>query len=393
MKKSFLAAVFMIQAVPVMAVDYQLKGFLKTSLVHTNKSLLSFGYDSLQAPTEVANLDSSTTTSSAFKKEQKTSFQVAQSRFGLHLQQDHIKGIIELDFTDFTGNAFGKSDPRLRIAELTYTPSEGPWSLRAGQGWSTFSTFGVHTFNIVGNGFRAGASGFLSQFAEARYETPHLFLAASLAQKGRNITGYALPSGGDNSLKQNETNRGLPLATLKFEQHFDSFKWGAAYSYAKFDLKETSLADSRRSDSALSQGAKIFTQLHPFADLEIRAEGYVGTNLNDLYYLTLADRTYKNTYSRNTSEWGGFTSLKLKLNEKNQIHASYGHAAILSSIHDLNSGKIIKNQSLKMGYAYSPTPGLQLFAEANPMRSTYLLAGQRKAFSALWGEAGVLYTF
>lgn len=219
------------------AVTIDMYGFLKASFLHSDNSVGSYAADSIQAPTEALNQRTSTSTQDdEYKKQSKDSFQVAQSRFGVVLKKNEkLSGKLEFDLVDFTNHPIGKNSARVRLAEITYDFNE-KISLRIGQGWSTFAGLTAHSFNIVGGAYRSGGSGFLAQHAEVRYKMGEWSLYGSLAQKGRNTSGYTSGSGTNTLSIQDVSSRGLPQANLKAEYFTKEHKAGVAYTYARFDF-------------------------------------------------------------------------------------------------------------------------------------------------------------
>lgn len=384
-------------------VEVDFYGFLKASYLHSNNSLSSFGNDSLHAPTEAQNLHLDETTGSqqtaSYKQTSKGSFQVAQTRPGIIIKKsENLSAKIEFDFTDFTANPTGKNDPRVRLAEIYYKFSNN-FSARIGQGWTTFEAFTPHTFNYVGRWFRAGSSGFLAQQAEFKYSVSNWNFYGTIAQKGRNISGYPKSNGAaTDPLVQDVSSTGLPQVVGKVEYNNGTHHAGFAYTYAKFEYDEVNYnnaAGSVKGNNTHSYGGKLFYH-GKFGQLDIRPEIYAGSNLNDLLYLTLADHSVSAGKNRDIQELGYFTSFRYNLESGDAIIGGYGRAKITSNLSKIAANKLVANEVMRLGYSHKLEEGLEAFAEASNYYSTYTKgAAQKKTSGSQAGliEVGMVYTF
>jgi hypothetical protein len=385
-------------------VEIDFYGFLKASYLHSNNSVSSFGNDSFHAPTEAQNLHVDETTGSqqtaSYKQQSKGAFQVAQTRPGIFLKRgEKLSAKIEFDFTDFTATPTGKNDPRVRLAEIYYKFTDN-FSARIGQGWTTFEAFTPHTFNYVGRWFRAGSSGFLAQQAEFKYSLSNWNFYGTVAQKGRNISGYPKSNGAaTDPLVQDVSSTGLPQVVGKVEYNNGTHHAGVAYTYAKFDYKDSEYVNgagvSAKGNNTRSYGGKLFYH-GKFGNLDIRPEIYSGSNLNDLLYLTLADHTVSAGKNRDIQELGYFTSARYNLESGDYITAGYGRAKITSNLSKIGANKLVANEVIRLGYSHKLEEGLELFAELTNYYSTYTKGAASKQISgsqAGLAEVGMVYTF
>lgn len=383
-------------------VDIEFYGFLKASYLHSNNSVSSFGNDSFHAPTEAQNLHLDETTGAqqkaTYKQQSKGAFQVAQTRPGVFLKRgEKLSAKIEFDFTDFTATPTGKNDPRVRLAEIYYKFTDS-LSARIGQGWTTFEAFTPHTFNYVGRWFRAGSSGFLAQQVELKYSMSHWNFYGTVAQKGRNISGYPKSNGAaTDPLVQDVSSTGLPQVVGKVEYNNGTHHAGFAYTYAKFDYKDAdynNAAGSVKGNNTRSYGGKIFYH-GKFGNLDIRPEIYSGSNLNDLLYLTLADHSVSAGKNRDIQELGYFTSLRYNLENGDYLIGGYGRAKITSSLDKIANNKLVANEVIRLGYAHQLEEGLEVFAELTNYYSTYTKAVAKNVSGSQAGlaELGMVYHF
>lgn len=392
-KMTLIGAMLMASGVS-RAVTVDMYGFLKASFLHSDNSISSFGIDSVHAPTEAANQRTASATQDAeYKKQSKDSFQVAQSRFGVVLKKNEkLSGKIEFDMVDFTNHPIGKNSARVRLVEVLYDFNEKV-SMRIGQGWSTFAGLPVHSFNIVGGTHRSGGSGFLAQQAELKYKLGEWSFYGSLAQKGRNTTGYTNNSGANTVPTQDVSSRGLPQANVKAEYLTKVHKAGVAYTYARFDFDNAPTA-AVRGDSSHSYGAKAYYQ-GTFGKFEFRSEIYQGANLNDLYFLTLAERSLSAVKYHDLQELGYFVSGKYIFEGGHYTYGGYGSAEITSSLSRVMTDKIVSNSHTRLGYAYVIEEGFVAFLEGTRYETGYKKgSGKDKSLDhALMVESGVQYIF
>lgn len=405
-KKWILVLTLIFNATAYATVDLNFYGFVKVGYLQSNNSLSSFGNDSIQAPTEAqnANVDDPTAPGSGqtahYKQQSKGSFQLAQTRFGMALKKsDKLSGKLEFDLADFTNNPTGKNDARIRLAEIYYKFTNN-LSARIGQGWTTFEAFSPHTFNYVGRWFKAGSSGFLAQQAEFKYDVSHWSFYGTLAQKGRNISGYPKSNGGaTDPLVQDVSSRGLPQVVGKVEFKNENHHAGVAYTYAKFDYDNSHYVNGALANvhgkSTHSYGTKLFYH-GTFGKFDIRPEIYQGANLNDLLYLTLADHTLSAGKNRDIQELGYFTSMKYSLENGHAIIGGYGRARVTSSLSKIANNKLVANEVIRVGYSHHFEEGLDTYIELSNYYSSYTKGAAQKNTSstqAQLAEIGLVYTF
>lgn len=379
-------------------------GFLKASYLSSDNSVSSFGNDSLQAPTEAQNLHTNEATgsqqTSAYKNKAKNGFQIAQTRLGSVIKKsEKLSARIEFDMVDFTNNPISKNDARVRLAEIYYNFTNN-FSVRFGQGWTTFWSMAPHNYNPVAQNFRSGSTGFLAQQVELKYTMSEFTFFVALSQKGRNLTGYAKSTGAaTDPLIQDASNRGLPGAVGKVEYNVPGMKIGVAGTSAKFEYDEVSYVNgagaSQRGKNTHSYGGKAYYQ-GQFNKLELRTEFYQGSNLNDLGYLTLADHTVSTGKNRDIKELGYYVSGKYTFENTDSVNFNYGEAHITSKTQYIANSKLVGNRILRAGYAHTFEEALQGFVELTQFRSDYSKAAGGKKISAseaIMGEVGMMYTF
>ncbi|GEM_PF-1592305 len=405
MKKLIVALPLILLTADLQAkVDVDFYGFLKASYLQSNNSLSSFGNDSLQAPTEAQNLNNDETSgaqqTAAYKHKSKGSLQVAQTRPGFLIKRgNNLSAKIEFDFTDFSTNPTGKNNARVRLAEIYYKFSNS-FSARVGQGWTTFEAFTPHTFNYVGRWFRAGSSGFLAEQVEFKYTLSQWSFYGTIAQKGRNISGYPKTSGAATDPQvQDVTSGGLPQIVAKVEYNDGTHQAGFAYTQAKFDYDNVNYVNgsgtNARGASTHSYGGKLFYH-GKFGKLDIRPEIYGGSNLNDLLYLTLADHSVSAGKNRDIQELGYFTSFKYSLENGDSIIGGYGRAKITTNLNKIGANKLVANEVMRLGYSHNLEEGLDVFGELSNYYSTYTKGAAQKNTSgsqASLVEVGLVYTF
>lgn len=257
-----------------------------------------------------------------------------------------------------------------------------------------------YTFTPVASNFRSGQSGFLAHQAELKYTVSKLSFFKAISQKGRNLTGYPKSNGASTDpLVQDVSSRGLPQLIGKVEYNTDAHKVGVVYTHAKFDYDNVSYVNSAsvnaHGKSTRSYGGKLYYQ-GKFNRFELRGEGYIGSNMNDLTALTLADHTVSNGKNRDLQEYGYFVSGRYNLENGHTVYGGYGDAKITSKMDKIASGKLVENKSIRAGYSHLFEEGFQGFVELTQFRSDYTKAAGGKdttAARALTAEAGVMYTF
>lgn len=380
------------QAAPITFEPY---GFLKSTIVSSEHALNSFAAGTFQAPTEVANYESTpANTDPAFLSRPFTSFQIAQSRIGALVKAgEPVSAKVEVDFLDLArGNAIGVTGPRLRLAEIYYKPTPS-LTLRIGQGWSTFYAVGPHTVNFIGNGFRAGTSGFLNEQAEIKWTVGAFQIFGAIAQKGR-VAAFNVKT---TDTAHDESELGAPSLVGKVEWSDVNQRAGFAIVRAEIDAAASTSAPTSAglasSDSNPMGGKVYYTgKLNQF---DFRAEYFQGQNLNDLNFLTLAQRSVSANGVDNVREHGFFASLKYTLNSIHSVYGGYGREDIQNTVESLVAGALISNEAVRIGYQAQLSEGLVFLTEVTHFASEYTakapaVQGIRNAFL---GEVGLILNF
>lgn len=389
---SFLVFTTSVRAAPIAFEPY---GFLKTTILRSEHALNSFGAGTFQAPTETANFDlPAANTDPSFLNRAFMSFQIAQSRVGAAIKTgERVSAKLEVDFLDLSrGNAIGVTGPRLRLAELYYKPIDSI-AVRVGQGWSTFYAIGPHTANFVGNGFRAGSSGFLNEQVEVKWTYGAFQFFGTLAQKGR-IAAFNAKTA---DTAHEESELGGPAIVLKAEWSDANQKAGLAFAHAEIDNAVSTSAPTpaglASSDSVLT-GGKVY-YLGKLNKFEFRGEYMVGQNLNDLNFLTLAQRSVAANNVDNVPEHSFFVSLKYTIDETQNVYGGYGRDDIEASFDTLKPGALVSNEVGRLGYQAQLGDGLVFLTELSHFASRYLTTGATREGirNAFLGEMGFILNF
>lgn len=138
-------------------------GIVRPVVSFSGSAVESFSNPNASAPTAAAN-----PVLANLADEARLSFQVAQTRFGLWINEPGVvRGHLEFDFIDFA-----KSSPtvqslvRLRIAAVEWSPAASV-TLAAGQDWDLPTPINPFGLNLVGGNFQAGNTGFMRQQIKA----------------------------------------------------------------------------------------------------------------------------------------------------------------------------------------------------------------------------------
>lgn len=226
----------------------------------------------------------------ATKDDYRSTFQVAQSRFGLLVNpMPDLEARLEMDFIDFSKSSPTTSaNPRLRRAVVTYTLS-ADLKLIFGQDWDLISPLAPHTYDLVGHFFEAGDIGFMRHQLQAIHRT------------GRWETGIALglPAANTGASDSNIELSVLPTLALRETYKGDDWEFGVSGLF-------TSLRAAKTSSERIASGALTFFGDFKAGTLEFRSEAYFGQNTANLGLLGLS-------YCRSgtiTSEAGAYVSAR-----------------------------------------------------------------------------------
>ncbi len=371
-------------------------GILHTGVIASN-GVESFAYPTAVAVTAAANPALLSAPNDPF-----LSFQVQQSRAGLIVGEGTpVKAQLEVDFVHFdTSSPTVQASPRLRIANIEWTPSVGQ-RVFLGQNWDIYAPINSHSFNLVGTLFNAGNSGFMRHQLGwiGRFGALELAVAAGL--QGANA-GPTL-----NNIERAAT----PTGSVRVGYYVSPTSWFGISGIAS-SLRFTSGALEER---RLALGGAAFGDF-TFGVLNLRAELYVAQNLGNMGSLTLGT----GRFGQSVADAGGFVSAKATLGA-HTLSAMFGIAAALapSSVvpgytPSMDNGMgvttaasaspsagpgIDRNLAAHVAYSFSPVHGLQIFIEPFLYVTRYHLAASDLAQNmkpdrlALGAELGMLYTF
>ena len=272
-------------------------GFIKASVTGADHALASFSNINLSAPTlAIAR-------TRAIDENSRSSFQVAQSRFGATItKSEKVSGRFELDFIDF-----GKSSPttqmvpRVRRALVTYK-GEG-FHLDIGQDWDLFSPTTAYTYDIVGLYFNAGNTGFQRQQLQYHRNLSAWQLSAALGMAGNN------PGTADADLEIANS----PTYSIRAKHTAGNWIYGYSGIYSRINF---ATSNDRWTEA---YGNNLFFERET-PSFGIKAELFQGQNLANIGALSLA----RATATHDVREWGGFVSMQVPVNENNKIFGGVG---------------------------------------------------------------------
>ncbi|MBY0516330.1 MAG: hypothetical protein K2P81_05445 [Bacteriovoracaceae bacterium] len=297
MKKILITALTLAAPFAFAETTFTPYGFIKVSGNYADKAVSSFNNVNMSAPTSAAPEDSSRLHSTS-----RSSFQAAQSRFGAVMKKsDKLSARLEFDLIDFTKSSpTTQMYPRVRRALVNYKKED--WSFDIGQDWDLFSPTTPYTYDIIGNYFNAGNSGFMRQQMQVHKQIGSWEISGALGMATSN------PGTADSDLEIGKA----PSYSVRILNSVNNYKYGVSGIYS--NLQYTS-NNSRHESFA---GNAFFE--HEVSTFGIKAELFAGQNLSNLGALTLA----KGTATADLREWGGFLSAQAKLNEEWKMFGGVG---------------------------------------------------------------------
>lgn len=347
-------------------IDIELYGIVKASILHSNQAINSFSNINLSAPTSASEYEKS-----SVDREDRTSFQVVQSRFGINSKiNTKVSSIMEFDFINFSQSSpTTTSRPRLRRALISYKLNDN-YTIQVGQDWDIFSAFSPMSFNYIGNYNNSGNIGFMRQQAKLLSTRDILSWGIAVGQAANN----------DNSLESDlETNNEISQSAF-IRKDIGNIKAGFSLIHAKRKINE-----KNKSLWGLSSGI-IFDN----AKLKLVAEVYHGEGLNRLGVLSLPSNEV-------THETGGYISSKFKLEHKKSLYLGAGIARHEEgediTNFDAATGRysnlgINNNQTYKLGFS-KKIDDIELFIEESYFVSDY----SDDQMHALASEIGMMVRF
>ena len=159
-------------------------GTLKPTVIGAVGAVESYSQPNASAVTAAAN-----PALAAMPEESRLTFQAAQSRFGLMINEGgEVRGQLELDAIDFSkAGPTVASLPRLRIAKAEWAP-DAAVTLSAGQDWDLHAPINPHGSNLVGARFLSGNSGFMRQQVKLHLRPEGFEFSAAIGMPSANLS-------------------------------------------------------------------------------------------------------------------------------------------------------------------------------------------------------------
>ncbi len=309
---------------------FSLYGFVLPTWIASSGGAESFSQPNLSAYTAAGNPAVGTVI-----HESRSSFQVAQSRFGFLVNPDaNSQARLEFDFIDFTKSSPTTAAlPRVRRALIDWKASPN-LLVRFGQDWDLASPLAPHSYNYVGHYFESGDIGFMRIQAQALYTS------------GNHEHALALGLPGNNNLASDSTLELGKVPTLAIRETIksDGLTFGGS-------MLVTAIRRDKVTETLLLAGAiTAFAEFHPSSSLEIRTEAYVGQNTNNLGMLGLA---FGNADAQAVKEAGGYVTARYSVDQELAFFGGIGGSWVLNPMSMLSS------------YSY-PTPTTAALAGTGP---------------------------
>lgn len=388
----FLLAVLLLSTA-AHAYEFSFKGMIKTELVHTDSAVASFGGGYSQvAPTNALRTDvfggaPASPQETQYLESAATSFQAAHSRFSLNMSHESIRTVLEFDFIDgedgFSNQtAIQAQGARLRLATLYFDLTED-LTIFAGQKWTTAAGIKSNgSYNWVGNGYRAGNSGFLAMEAGATYKQNDWSFTGALTGRGRNNSA--------SGINANELG-GVPGIAVDVNYKFNGHTVGVAGHMSQVNFEdEPGYVSGDDQDANIF---KIYTTLK-FGWVTVAAEVYTGEALNNQNALGIAPSTSLGggVVRESFGESGFFTYVNWDIKPGHNLKAGYATASVDSGDEDrLGLTELSKNTSIYVNYGYKLRDSLTLFAQVTRFDTEF--GGDFQDFSATVARAGLLFRF
>lgn len=343
-----------------------MSGLVKPTVTFSTDAVESYSQPNASAPTAAGNplLANSRDAS-------RLTFQVAQSRFGLHFnEKGALRGLLEFDFIDFSkASPTVASLPRVRIAAFEWSPMAGLF-IGAGQEWDLYAPLNPHTANLVGSNFQSGNAAFMRQQVKVLYR-PGPFevgaaaglAAANAGAKDGNIELGSIPTGAVRFQWLPSTGNRLGLSAIATSLRFE----GAS-------------GPERR----LAGAVALFGEL-TMGRTNARLEASIGRNSANLGLLTIGTG-YAGT---DVDEVGGFVSVRQGLHAQHfvsaragyarlidaaKVRASYGYQTNSTVAVSMGTGAGIKsNLSTAAAYEFRPLKNLGFVFETTYFRTEHQL--------------------
>ncbi len=373
---------------------FRYHGMIKPEYVYSDSGVASFGNSySHVAPTHALRTDvfggaPATPQQSKSLEASAGSFQISQSRFSLNMDYKKVRSVLEFDFIDgddgFSNQtALQAQGARLRLATLYYDFNEN-LTFFGGQKWTTAAGIkSSGSFNWVGNGYRAGNSGFLAVEAGASFKTNGWSFTGALTNRGRNNTAAGINA--------NELGA-TPGIAFDANYSFSGHKLGVAGHMAEVEFeKESGFVSGEDQDANLF---KIYGTLNLGA-IKLNGEYYTGEALNNQNALGVAPAASLNSAGvvrESFGESGFFTYASWDFMPGHNLRLGYGSAEVDSGDRDrLGLTELSKNTTAYINYNLSTAGGVTAFTQLTYFNTEFGV--DSKDFSALVARTGVVYKF
>ena len=304
------------------------------------------------------------------------------------MSHEKVRTILEFDFIDgedgFTNQtALQAQGARLRLATIYYDATDNV-TVFAGQKWSTASGIKSNgSYNWVGNGYRAGNSGFLAMEAGATYKNAGWSVTGALTGRGRNNSAAGINA--------NELG-GVPGLAADVNYTFSGHRVGFAGH-----VSEVNFSDEPGYVSGGDQDAnlyKLYTVLK-FGSVTLNAEAYTGESLNNQNALGVAPVSNldgSGVVRESFGESGFFTYVNWDFRPGHNFKAGYSTAEVDSGDRDrLTITELSKNTAAYLSYGYQATEGLTVFGQVTHFDTEFGI--DFEDFSAVETRIGLLFRF
>lgn len=293
----------------------------KPTVIASSRAVESFSQPNASAVTAAGN-----PVLSVQPDEARLTFQVAQTRVGLMLNEKGVvRGHLEIDFIDFTkASPTTASLPRLRVAKVEWAPVEN-FTLAIGQDWDLHAPVNPQGSNMVGANFLSGNTGFMRQQIKAIGVVKGFELGAAIGMEGVNTTSK------DNAFELSL----VPTFALRASWLVGGRgRIGVSGLATSLRLFPGTPSERRTFAGAVTAFADV-----TLGDTTLRGELMLGQNASNIGMLGLGWGAAKDI-----SEWGGFVSVRHAFTP---MHAVYAHGGI---------ARVLNRSDVRPSYGYASLP-------------------------------------
>ncbi len=326
-------------------------GFLKASTMYGTKAVNSFNNTNMVAPT------SATDKATYSQGNDRTSFQVAQSRLGTKIKtKSQIQGLVEIDFIDFNQSSpTTQSRPRLRRAFIEKKFSDG-WSLKIGQDWDTFSPTRPDTYDIIGLYFNGGNIGFMREQIKVRKELKKLSYEIAIGQANKN-------TGTNNNQVEEDNQLSLAMSAKYRPNESNQILFSAITGRSSYSNTQN------KEPYGLSLGYELKLNKN-----KLNVETYYGQGLAQLNLLDIPSNNYHESF-------GGYLTYQREFGSN--LSARIGQGYTKRS----GAGGLIRNMVTRLSLT-KQLEELQLYCEVTHFESKYATTSLANTV-----ETGLLFPF